>query len=73
MNRDRLLELAGVQLIEMDEKFAVKISVKAKLSAEERNELRQNIQDALKEINSSTGLIDSKKLGLGVEVVTQDV
>jgi hypothetical protein len=73
MKRDRLLELAGVLTEEMDERFAVTIKVKARLSAEERNELRQNIQDALKEINSSTGLIDSKKLGLGVQVVTQDV
>ncbi len=70
MKRERLLELAGVQLNEMDEKFAVTISVKAKLSDEERNELAQNIQDALKEINNSTGLIDSKKLGLGVQVVS---
>jgi len=70
MDKKRLLELAGVQLNEMDEKFAVTISVKAKLSAEERNELAQNIQDALKEINNSTGLIDSEKLGLGVKVVS---
>ncbi len=72
MKKQRLLELAGVQLNEMDEKFAVRISVKARLSGEERNELRQNIQDALKEINSSTGLIDSEKLGLDVQVISQD-
>ncbi len=70
MSKDRLRKLAGILTEEMDEKFAVTIKVKARLSAEERNELAQNIQDALKEINNSTGLIDSKKLGLGVQVVS---
>ena len=72
MNRERLLELAGVQLTEEAvETFTVTIQKRADLTSEEHKEIAAGIQTQLRDVLSITGISNSAsddKLGKKVTV-----